>query len=238
MLIDTVISNSLTANHCAVQLTLFPEDSHVNLIPLPASEEAQKMTVLSGQRCSELSRKSSQLGSLVKMLLESSTWNSTRCYLTWKESGTPARRLLFRLVRSMPRTSETGCGLLPTPRAAMTGGISVIRQADKNPNLETVLSRVLLPTPTAQDGKNNTFPASQKNRDTVPGWILSNKLLPTPIASDCGEKLTGKENQDSLTKLSRGITGQTGRLNHRFVLEMMGYPPNWCDLQSKQPATQ
>ena len=39
------------------------------------------------------------------------------CYLTWKESATPAGRLLFQLAVSMPRTDETECGLWPTPIA-------------------------------------------------------------------------------------------------------------------------
>lgn len=73
----------------------------------PGSEEAKKMTVTSGQRCSELYRNSGPLGSLVKMLLESSAWSSTRCFLIWKVSATPSRRLLFRLVPSMPPTGET-----------------------------------------------------------------------------------------------------------------------------------
>jgi hypothetical protein len=71
-------------------------------------------------------------------------------------------------------------------------------------------------------------------------------MLPTPMASDCGEKVTGLENQDSLTKRARLETGKTSQLNPLFVLEMMGFPPNWTELpflngetnQSKQPVTQ
>lgn len=33
------------------------------------------------------------------------------------------------------------------------------------------------------------------------------------------------------------IPGKTSRLNHRFVIEMMGYPPGWCDLEQKPEAT-
>ena len=74
----------------------------------PGSAEARTMTVTSGRKCSELYRKSGPLGSLVRTLLESSAWNSTQCFLTWKESATLSRRLLFRLVPSTPRTGETG----------------------------------------------------------------------------------------------------------------------------------
>jgi hypothetical protein len=55
------------------------------------------------------------------MLLESSTWNSTECYLTWKASATPHGRLLFQLVPSAQSIGETEFGLWPTPTAS-TGG--------------------------------------------------------------------------------------------------------------------
>lgn len=96
------------------QLTLFPVDSPANRSALPGNEEARKMTVSSGQKCSELSRKSGPLGSLVRMCLVSSVWHSTRCYLTWEPKGTKHNALLFRLAVSMPRTEETGPVLWPT----------------------------------------------------------------------------------------------------------------------------
>jgi DNA (cytosine-5)-methyltransferase 1 len=40
--------------------------------------------------------------------------------------------------------------------------------------------------PTAQDGKNSTFPSSQLNRDTVPGAIMKN--WPTPRANDAEKR--------------------------------------------------
>ena len=54
-------------------------------------------------------------------------------------------------------------------------------------------------------------------------------MLPTPQAQE-GYKITGKENQDSITKRVREMTGQTSQLNPRFVAEMMGFPPNWTEL--------
>ncbi len=84
---------------------------------LPGTEEAREMTATSGRRCYELYGKWSQLGLLVKMFAESSAWNSTKCFLIWKNLTTPANRLLFQLAPSMPRTEEKGSGLLPTPTA-------------------------------------------------------------------------------------------------------------------------
>lgn len=125
------------------QSTLFPADSPASRSVLPGGEEARKMTATSGQKCSASYKKSGRLGSLVRTLLESSIWYSTRCYLTWKVLATNQRRSLYRLVPRTPRTAETGYGLLlPTPRAKMTSEISSTRARDKNPNLEVVLSRV------------------------------------------------------------------------------------------------
>jgi len=70
-------------------------------------------------------------------------------------------------------------------------------------------------------------------------------MLPTPQAQE-GGKITGKENQDSITKRVRQMTGKTSQLNPRFVAEMMGFPENWTELpflsgepnQSKHTETQ
>lgn len=63
------------------QLTLFPVDSPASPFLLPGSEEARRTTAISGRKCSELLQNCGPVGSLVKMLLESSTWRSTRCFL-------------------------------------------------------------------------------------------------------------------------------------------------------------
>jgi len=98
----------------------------------PESDLAIKMTDISGQRCLQLSKKSDPLGSVEKMLMATSQWVSTRCYLTWKPQTTPQGRLLFRLSPQTRHTDATGCGLLhdtsgnrvwwPTPAAADANG--------------------------------------------------------------------------------------------------------------------
>ena len=97
----------------------------------PGSDEARRMTVTSGLRCLELYRRSDPVGSLVRMLLESSHWRSTKCYLTWKESATPAKRLLFRLVPSMPRIDETVVQYWPTPTARDCKGANSMEHLTK-----------------------------------------------------------------------------------------------------------
>jgi hypothetical protein len=41
------------------------------------------------------------------------------------------------------------------------------------------------------------------------------------------DKITGKENQDSLTKRARQQTGKTSQLSPFFMEEMMGFPKGW-----------
>src|SRR6056300_887073 len=101
-------------------LTSSQVDSPANRSVLPGSKEARKMTVGSGRKCCELLSKHNPLGSLLKTLLVSSTWHSTRCWLTWKPKTTPRGRLYYQLAVKMPSTAETESGslqgMLGTPR--------------------------------------------------------------------------------------------------------------------------
>jgi len=128
-------------------------------------------------------------------------------------------------------TSQIVYGMLPTPRARAEGG-NCSKDRGKR-NLEDVIS-TMLPTPTTFD--YNT-PRSQEAWDKAKekhGDALQNPLrqmaafgmLPTPCASE-GCKITGLENQDSLTKRTRQMTGSGSQLSPLFVGEMMGFPKNW-----------
>lgn len=108
------IQNSL------IPLTSSAEGSRVSRGPAPGGRRAAAMTVTSGRRCAESSRRVVRDGCLAKMcraLMTSDSWRSTECFLTWKVSGTKRSRLKFRLVPSMPRTSGPGSSLWPTPVA-------------------------------------------------------------------------------------------------------------------------
>jgi len=101
--------------------------SLANLSVLPGSEKAKMMTVTSGRKLSDCSKKSGPLGLLVKMLLGTSHWASTKCFLTWRASVTPGNRLLYRLVPSTPLAEETESLLspmFPTPAASDTRGLN------------------------------------------------------------------------------------------------------------------
>ena len=106
------------------QLTLFPAASRANPSPKPDSAEARAMTATSGRRCLELSTSCGLLGSLERMLLTSSIWRSTMCFLTWKVKATPHGRLWFQLVASALRTKDTDLQSWPTPPAMAAAGLA------------------------------------------------------------------------------------------------------------------
>ena len=206
------------------QLTLFPAGSPASHFLLPGSEEARRMTVTSGLKCLELYQNSGPLGSLVRMLLGSSIWRSTRCTLTWKTKVTPSNRLLFRLVPSTPRTGGTDAPLwLGTPTAGTgTHGRSEKWRKGKTPNPQEYVMM---------------FPLKKHN---LKGVVM---FYPTPTtgAGLCG----GTGNFQQLKKLQQAgqITeeerrnmsqGNGGQLNPTWVEWLMGFPLGWTDLNASE----
>lgn len=169
------------------QLTLFPADFLASRSAQPGSAEAVRMTVTSGQRCSELSRKFGPLGCLEKMLLESSTWRSTRCWLTWKVKATKQGRLYFQLAVSTPRTGVTEYAswagseerpiyFIPTPTTQNRPVSEAAKKKYKSsPSLEDYIR--LWPTPTAQMGKGPSF---SKTRQGGPNLQTATAMYPPP----------------------------------------------------------
>ncbi len=236
------------------QLTLFAGDTHANRLALPGSEQAQKMTVTSGQKCLDYYRSSGRLGSLVKMLLATSPWDSTKCYLTWKVSATPAKRLLFRLVPSIPITEEIGCGLWQTPVA----DDAVNRKKGKyNSRGEPKLSAQDLlhtptatanqaapamqklpgswfPTPTAANAKQGVNVPDGKRGATLVSAVKAPALWATPMASDYRSgkfSAAGKEKRDSHPR-GKPLREQVGgQLNPEWVEWLMGYSIGHTDLE-------
>ena len=196
----------------------------------PGSDEARRMTVTSGRRCLELFRKSDPGGLLVRMLLEASQWRSTRCYLTWKASATPAKRLLFRLVPSMPRTDETEQRYWPTPRAndgEKRGDVS----ADPRNGLPGAVR--LWPTPTAEQcGMTATTggrPIEKSTKLSTQVYLAEkNRLFPTPR---CGGSKGSSPAGDKHGDLAARVGGQ---LNPTWVEWLMGFPLGWTDLSASE----
>ena len=147
-------------------------------------------------------------------------------------------------------TSQIVYGMLPTPTAfdyntprsqeAWDKAKEKHGEALQNP-LKQMAAFGMLPTPIASEVHHaervqklketgaETI-SSRKNGDNRPNGIMDyldfNGMLPTPCAQE-GGKISGKENQDSLTKRARQETGKTSQLSPLFVEEMMGFPQNW-----------
>ena len=133
---------------------------------LPGSDEAIKMTDTSDRKCLELSKLSGPLGLLEKMLLDTSLWASTRCYLIWKPKDTKQGALLFRLSPQMPTTAETGAGLLHTPTA---------KANQMAPSMNSSWNERMWPTPAHRDYKGMSGKGRQERKgnpkDTLPNAV-------------------------------------------------------------------
>jgi hypothetical protein len=163
--------------------------------------------------------------------------------------------MYFQLVPSTLPTEGIGFGLLlKTPSAMDSYSENLTKKEQKFGNSGTLAQEVqsgfiyqrgLLPTPTAMDSTNAT--ATMK---------MSMGMLPTPTTHDAKHSTTKspswerriEQNHLAETVLNpyiQEVGGSPSQLNPLFVLEMMGFPPNWTELpflngetnQSKQPGT-
>lgn len=221
------------------QSQYYQEDFLASHSVLPGSEEARRMTVTSGRKCCELYRKFGPLGSLVRMLLESSQWRSTRCYLTWKASATPARRLLFRLVPSTPRTEGPGLLLWPTAVAS-----DYKRRGPNSKQIGLPEAVRMWPTPSASDcGRTAINPVLTSN-GTIRHQNKSGEqsyarldavaaMFPTPTARDfkSPDKNPDSNRFSQKTELNSVVGGQ---LNPTWVEWLMGFPIGWTDLSASE----
>lgn len=206
------LHNMATFENSGRQLTLeqliyLQADSRVNLTAWRENEKAKTTSATCGPRCCALFENAPRATSWAKMfaalLVGMEGFSSKRCALTWKLVGTPYNRSYFQLQVSVLRIEEIASGLLLTPTTR-----EEVMDTDK-------------------------FKARMEKYDngtTVPNLATQVVgMLPTPIAQE-SDKITGKENQDSLTKRARLITGKTSQLSPQFVEEMMGFPKNWTAL--------
>lgn len=187
------------------QLMLFAEDIHASHSASPGSEEARRMTAISGLSIAGLSKNSGPLGCLEKTLLGTSRWVSTVSYLTWNASATPAGCLLFRLVPLTLATSENELGLLPTPTAGESNDYGTnwksLARLDKGGRIMRRLANRFLPTPNASDDGDRGGP--------------SNPAIQRRM--DIGKQLNLSMHWD-------------GPLSPLFVEEMMGFPEGWTEI--------
>jgi len=190
------------------ELTLLPADTLASLSVLPESDKAKEMTATSGRKYSELLKRQDPVGCCVKMLLDTSRWASTKCFLTWEAKATPENRLLFQLVPKTPNTDAIESGLLPTPAARDFKGAR---------------------GKAAQERKGNPS-------DTLPNWIR-NQFLATPQAGDDRDRGgTSNPSIQRRIKIGKQINlsmNWDGPMNPRFVEELMGYPAGWTEIDSE-----
>lgn len=206
------------------QLTLFREDSPASRSVLPGSEEARKMTVTSGLKCLELYRNSGPLGSLVRMLLGSSIWRSTRCTLTWKTKVTPSKRLLFRLVPLTPRIGGTDAPLWPT---VTTDSATQRTKRYKQGGLPLTMAVNMFPTPTRFDATCGDLPGKEfTGTRHAMKLIQAAKMWPTPIATDWKNRGCKDYRKNREFQLQTAVGGQ---LNPDWVEWMMGFPLGWTE---------
>ena len=124
------------------------QDTHASHLVRPGSDEARKMTVTSGRKYLPLCKQSGRVGAFSRMFLDTSTWASTKCFLTWKVKATPSNHLLFQLAPSMPRTDAIESGSLlhtPTAKANQMSPEMVKKGSGCG------VPRQMMPTPTASD---------------------------------------------------------------------------------------
>jgi hypothetical protein len=212
------------------QMTLFSLAGSLNYashIQPPESGLERKTSDTCGPKCAESFGRFNHVGLWAKtfsaLLIGTGDWYSTRCKLTWKLKGTKYNRLYFQLQASTLPTNGTEFGLLltPTTREEVVDLDKFKKRMEKYPN-------------------GTTMP-------NLATQVIG--LLPTPRARAAGGNCSndrGKGNlEDKIAEINTSQTGTTSQLNPRFVLEMMGFPPNWTELpflngetnQSKPPET-
>jgi len=201
------------------QLTFLQEDSRANPTQLQEKERVKKTIGISGRKCLEQYEKLNQDISWGKMFLEllvgTGDWYSRKCKLTWRLKGTKYKRYYFQLVPLTHRIEETEFGLLPTPTVA-----EVIQP--KEPR--TVFGNNRIRSNKGIEGQCKLTDLAMKS------------MLPTPTTRD----YKGSRSTEALKESGRTHTnslpdafhqpGKTSQLNPQFVMEMMGFPPDWTEL--------
>lgn len=124
---------------------------------------------------------------------------------------------VYKLTPLVPLTGGIASGLLPTMRASLTGYITPERCADKFNNLESVLARQMWPTLRANSSTESVAACKARSAKNGINLEAAVNMWPTPNASD--HKGAGTD---------APVSG--GSLNPAWVSAMMGYPPDWTEV--------
>jgi hypothetical protein len=223
-------------------------DTRANHSVSPGTDEARKMTAISGLKYEPLLKQSDPLGAFSRMFMVTSAWVSTKCYLIWKPLATPQGRLLFQLAVSMPPTDETGSGSSPemwrTPDTGQGGTSGLLKQGKTHREngqpiqvrlVDQVNNPKLWPTPLAQEAKHDTvtdweITTDHKATKNSLRVAVAKSMWPTPTARDY--KDSGENTDYQKIKEKSKLAGHAGgSLNPQWVEWLMGYPAGWTDLK-------
>jgi hypothetical protein len=233
-------------------------DSHVSPTPQQESDLEKRMIDISGRKCVEQYGRFNRHGLWARtfsdLLIGMEGWYSTRCKLTWKLKGTKYNRMYFQLYPSTLPIGETEYGLLPTPTTQEPTSQCEITETRRRKttdgkdshslNLGRMMSMGMLPTPKAWDGGGGGARPVNNGKTTFgsPGVkdLAYMGMLPTPTANEYKDS---NNTPETLSKIDKGgrvlrwmatnnqlTPGERSQLNPRFVLEMMGFPPDWTEL--------
>ena len=210
-------------------------DFLVNPSVTPGNERAKRTIVSSGIRCCELCGSSGPLGSLERMLLESSVWHSTIFFLIWKVRNTRRGHSIFQLEVLKRRTKGKGSSSLPTVTKADATLNSVAGKEYTGNRHSLKIGQAINKIPTIRANERGGYQRDRglkgKERLTILGLIQS---LPTVTSRD--HKDTGNlENVPVNALLGRELGKNHGlKLQPAFAEWMQGFPIGWTELNASE----
>jgi len=150
------------------------------------------------------------------------TAGSTLFKMTWKESVTPSRRLVYLLRASGHRTSAQELGSWPTATKTDANRGEQYDPMAKNMTLNMAAQRVGWLTPRASESCENPIQSTarlqDRKEDTCTSLGAQAMFLATwPTPADFGQMQTGFPVE----------TAKRGQLNPRLSGWLMGYPIAW-----------
>lgn len=173
------------------------------------------------------------VGSSLRTCLLSELVERTGYSGTWKESATPAGRLWWVLETWEPRTGASGYSSWPTPAAGndhWSGHPSEWGGSHARARLAA------WQTPTSGNMERDCDYTRDGGDPNKPRATLTGqaKEWATPTATPYGSNqggadellLTGQARQESSSTPGK----PRGSLNSRWVGQLMGFPPDWCEL--------
>lgn len=208
------------------QSILSQEASPASRFPWLESKRAKKMTVTSGQKCSELSESLRRVGWWVRTFLESCALPLPTLSKVWSVKAITPSSLILKLRLSERRTGESASRLWPTATARdyKDGTASSCANVPVNGLLGRAVhiqNTGLWKTPIASDASDRRFYLNSRGEPNLSAQV---KLFPTPrVGGSKGKSLSGMKHGDLAAHVG-------GSLNPDWVEWMMGYPIGWTEV--------